>query len=143
LSNQPAPTSPALNHALGRAKGIWDYAHRTGLISRFLRRIGVGRTVTAIWICRHTDGDWDKAKLAGEPAEIWRYDGDGLAVVDALPTLDLSRSMSSTPVLRFCEDESGQRMIYTEWSGRLSAVGLIMRANEKSWWTIEKRAWMS
>lgn len=138
MSNRPAPTSPALEHALGRAKGIWDYTHRTGPISRFLRRMGVGRTVTAIWICRHTDGDWDKAKLAGEPAEIWRYDGDGLTVVDALPTVDLT-----TPVLRFCEDESGQRMIYTEWNGPLSAVGLVMRANEKGWWTVEKRAWMS
>jgi hypothetical protein len=135
--------SKSLEHALGRAKGIWDYTHRTGPISRFFRRIGMARTVTAIWICRHIDGDWDKAKLASEPTEIWRYDGDGLTVVGELPTLDLGRSMSSTPVLRFCEDELGQRMIYTEWNGRLSAVGLVMRANERGWWTIEKRAWMS
>ena len=135
--------SPAFDHAVGRAKRIWDYSHRTGLIARCLRRIGLGRTVSAVWICRHADGDWDNARISGEPAEVWRYDGGGLAIAGTLPPLDLAKSMSSTSVLRFCEDATGERMIYTEWNGRLSAMGLVMRANDAGWWTVEKRSWMS
>jgi hypothetical protein len=130
--------SRAFDHAVSRAKKIWEYSHRAGLIPWFLRRIGVGRTVSAVWICRHSDGDWDKANFPGEPAAIWRYDGDGLTGFGALPPLDLT-----TPVVRFCADDAEQRMIYTEWHSPRAGVGLILRANEKGWWTVEKRRWIS
>ena len=109
--------SHALDHSLCRAKGIWEHTHAHGPIARLWRKIGLMNAVHGIWICRYAEGDWNTAHFAGEPVQIWRYGSDGLKSVNSLPPLDLRSYRSKTPVLRFCIDETGQRMIYTEWHG--------------------------
>jgi hypothetical protein len=132
----------ALDHAVRRAQMLWDFTHSRGPIARLLRWFGGMVPVDGVWICRYADGDWKAAHFLGDPVQIWRYDGDGLKVVESLPQLDMKQIGSKTPVLRFCVDETGWQMIYTEWHGGIAGRGWIMQANEAGRWK-ERVVWIS
>jgi hypothetical protein len=108
------------------------------------RRIGAMKPIRAVWIRQYMDGDWENAHFKGEAARTWKYDADGLIVVDAMPEPDdASAIASTTPVVSFCADETGNRMIYVEWHGRRAGGGRILARKENGKWVSEKDAWIS
>jgi hypothetical protein len=75
---------------------------------------------------------------------VWRYNSGGLAQVDRLPELDESNTIASaTPVIRFCLDETGERMVYQEWYGLRAGFGAILALNRKREWGTERQVWKS
>jgi hypothetical protein len=135
--------SAALDYATTRAKREWGLSHSRGPSAWLFRRLGAMRAIGAVWICQHTDGDWARADCMGQPERVWRYDDSGLKQVDRLPELDKSAIASTTPVIRFCLNETVGRMIYVEWHGLRAAFGAIMALNKDGQWIVEKDAWRS
>jgi hypothetical protein len=135
--------SAALDYATARAKREWEVAQSRGLSVWILRRLGAMKPISGVWICQHADGDWDGAHCKGQPQQVWRYDDKGFAPVDHLPELDKSAIASTTPVIRFCWNETVGRMIYTEWHGMRAGWGAILTRNKGGQWLVEKDAWRS
>lgn len=137
-------TPRALDHVTTRAKRQWDQTHSRGPIARLFRSLGAMKSASAVWICRHASGDWDGAHCRGEVVQAWRYDGSGLAQVEHLPELDhLNAIASATPVISFCLNETGDRMIYQEWNGPRAGFGAILALKGTGSWCTEKHAWVS
>ena len=83
-------------------------------------------------------------RCKGEVVSIWRYDSDGLMVVDEVPELDQTSAIASTtPVISFCIDEAAGRMIYQEWHGVRAGHGSILACSKAGKWVTEKRGWIS
>ena len=102
------------------------------------------RPVRGVWIRQYRDGDWETVHCKGEVIQSWRYDADGLTVVDEVPELDHASAIASaTPVISFCVDETGGRMIYQEWHGVRAGHGCILTQTAKGEWVTEKHGWIS
>jgi hypothetical protein len=75
---------------------------------------------------------------------VWRYDAGGLAEVDSLPDLDKTSAIASTtPVIEFCLDETGKRMVCTEWNGPRAGSGLILTLQKNGKWAAGGHGWIS
>lgn len=74
----------------------------------------------------------------------WKYDADGLSVVERTPEFDQFRAIASTtPVISFYVDETGGRMIYQEWHGARSGRGGVLARIASGEWVTEKHGWIS
>jgi hypothetical protein len=134
----------ALDYAQGRAKREWDYTHSRGPFAWLFRRLGAMRPVRCVWIQEYRDGDWESPNCKGEVIRSWRYDADGLNVVEEVPELDqASPTASTTPVISFCVDETGGRMIYEEWHGVRAGHGCVLARSASGEWVTEKPGWIS
>ena len=99
---------------------------------------------SAVWIRQYESGDWDGAHCRGEVVQAWRYDTGGLAPVEHVPELDHSSAIASrTPVISFCLNEAGDRMIYQEWNGPRAGFGAILTLRATGAWSTEKHSWIS
>ena len=113
------------------------------MLGRIFHRLGGAKPLIAVFICRHSQGDWTSAHCLGEPADVWRYDAAGLTKVDSLPELDQqSATRSRRPVIRFCSDDREMRMIYAEVHAPRAGFGQILRRKDGRWVT-EQYAWIS
>ena len=134
----------ALDYAQSRARREWDHTHSRGPFAWLFRRLGAMRPVRGIWIRQYRDGDWETMHCKGEVVQSWRYDADGLTVVDELPELDQTNAIASTtPVISFCVDEPAGRMIYQEWHGVRAGHGCILAHKGNGEWVTEKHGWIS
>ncbi len=129
----------ALDYVKARAKREWDYTHSRGLFAWLSRHLGTMKPVSGVWIRQYATGDWDKTHFKGQVEQVWRYDANGFALVDHVPELDRSNSITSTtPVISFCLDEAARRMIYHEWTGGRAGFGAILALSEDGKWVTEK-----
>src|SRR5262245_7179152 len=134
----------ALDYVQSRAKQEWEYTHSRGLFAWLFRLLGATRPVRGVWIQQYRDGNWDTVGCKGEVVRTWRYDDDGLTVVDEVPELDRTSAIASTtPVISFCVDEAAGRMIYHEWRGGRSGHGCVLARNQDGKWVIEKLGFKS
>lgn len=134
----------ALDYAQSRAKREWDYSHSRGPFAWLFRRLGAMRPVRCVWIREYRDGDWESAHCRGEVIRSWKYDADGLSIVEGAPESDQSSAIASaTPVISFCVDETGGRMIYQEWRGARSGRGCVLARLASGEWVTEKNGWIS
>jgi hypothetical protein len=100
--------------------------------------------VQAVWIQEYADGDWETVHCQGDVIRTWRYDAEGLTSVEELPELDRTSAIASTtPVISFCVDETGGRMIYHQWHGVRAGHGCILACTKDGKWAAAKCGWKS
>ena len=134
----------ALDYVERRARQEWDYTHSRGPFAWLFRCLGAMRPARGVSIQQYRDGDWKTGACKGEVIQTWRYDADGLTVVDEVPELDRTSAIASTtPVISFCVDETAGRMIYQEWHGGRAGYGCILARRESGKWVLEKYGWRS
>lgn len=132
-----------IKYVADRAHYAWRTSHSKGLIARIFRLIGAANPADVIYVAEHEAGNWDTAQCVGDPVRVWAYRGDEFEQLDAVGELDQVNAIASrTPVIRYCLDENGQRMIHTEWNGRRAGYGHIMRRVGEDWKS-EGRSWIS
>lgn len=134
--------STAFDYIQCQAKRQWDHSHSPGLLTRLFLRLIASRKIRGVWIEQYWEGNWESGRLKGEAIQAWRYDADGLTVVERLPELDKSSPIASTtPVISFCVDESAARMIYQEWHGGRAGFGYILAHRGNGEWYPVTNGW--
>ena len=132
-----------IEYIADRARNAWRSSRSKGLIARFFRLIGAANSAEVIYIAEYEHGNWDTAHCLGDPVRVWAYRGFELEELEAVGELDQKNAIASkTPLIRYCLDENGQRMIYTEWNGRRAGYGCITK-RVGEYWTSEGRSWIS
>lgn len=133
-----------MDYVRAEAKRTWDISHARGLVAWLLRRLGVMRPAQGVWIQQFADGNWEAAHCHGEAIQTWRYDADGFTPVGDVPELDkMSAIASTTPVVKFCVDGTGERMIYQEWHGVRAGHGCVLTRRTGGDWAAEGASWKS
>ena len=140
----PTAMSAALDYVKARAKRQWDFTHSRGVWARLFRRAGAMKPAQGVWIKQYREGNWQIAMCFGEVSQIWRFDGDGLTLVDRMPELDRESAIASTtPWIGFCVDETGDRMIYEEVRGVCAGHGCILARGQSGEWEVERHGFIS
>ena len=126
-----------------RAHNVWMASQSKSFVARLLRVLGAARPADIIYIEEYNTGDWNMAHCIENPVRVWAYKGDEFEEIEAVDKLDKTNAIASrTPVIRYCLDENGQRMIYTVWYGIRAGNGHIMKRVGEDWKS-EGRSWIS
>ncbi|QDT96275.1 hypothetical protein [Gimesia aquarii] len=122
------------HHVVEIVKGIWSSANaRWDPIMWFFRMIGAAQTVDAVFVIEYGSGDWEHPLCKGEPDQIWKYDGSNFVTIEEMPDLVHGSISTKTPIVRYCINNKGSKMILNTFYGYRSGIGTVLEEKGGKW----------